>query len=57
MGFANNQIKEMRLQDHLGHTTRIQFQNSQMNVNLIPSLFIFKAAKNIDVIDETRKRS
>jgi len=52
MGFAQNQIKEMRLQDHLGHTTRIQFQNIQMNPSLNPSIFIFRASKRIDVINE-----
>ena len=56
MGFLKNEINEMRLQDHLGHITRIQFKNAQMNASLAPSLFNFKPPANVDVIDETRKR-
>lgn len=56
MGFVNNQIREMRLQDNLGHTTVIQFQNIQVNVNLSASLFTFKPSSKVDVIDETRKK-
>lgn len=56
MGFANHQIQEMRLQDNLGHTTVVQFQNIQMNPALQASLFIIKPSANIDVIDETRKK-
>ena len=56
MGFTNNEIREMRLQDHLGHTTAIKFFNSKMNVVLSSSLFIFTPPANVDVIDETRRR-
>jgi outer membrane lipoprotein carrier protein len=56
MGFSGNQILEMRLQDNLGHTTIIQFQNIQQNVNVPASLFVFKPSKKIDVIDETHKK-
>jgi outer membrane lipoprotein carrier protein len=56
MGFVNNQIREMRLQDNLGSHTVIQFQNIQMNPKLASNLFIFKPSANIDVIDETRKK-
>jgi outer membrane lipoprotein carrier protein len=55
MGFTKNEIHEMRLEDHLGHVTTIQFKNIETNVNLSSSLFAFKASKNVDVIDETRK--
>lgn len=56
MGFSNNQIHEMRLQDNLGHTTEVKFQDIQTNVNLPSSLFSIKPAANVDVIDETRKK-
>lgn len=56
MGFVNNQIREMRLQDNLGHTTVIQFQNIQLNVGLPASLFTFKPSSKVDVIDETRRK-
>lgn len=56
MGFANNQLKEMVLEDQIGHTTRVQFQNIQMNSSLPSSLFVFKAPSGTDIIDETKKR-
>jgi outer membrane lipoprotein carrier protein len=56
MGFADNQIKEMRLQDHLGHLTVIQFDKAKINTALAGSLFVFKAPANVDVIDETKQR-
>ena len=56
MGFMNNQIHEMRLQDHLGHTTLIQFTNIKINPVLPSSVFVFKAPANVDVIDEIRNK-
>ncbi len=54
MGFANSQLKEMVLEDQIGHSTRVQFQKIEMNQSLPASLFVFKAPKGTDVIDETR---
>lgn len=56
MGFQKEQIREMRLDDHLGHTTTIQFENIKTNSKLAPSLFVFKPPANVDVIDETRQK-
>ncbi|VVC76150.1 Outer-membrane lipoprotein carrier protein [Aquicella siphonis] len=56
MGFVKKQIREMRLQDNLGHTTVVQFQKIQMNVSLASSLFTFKPSSKVDVIDETHKK-
>jgi len=56
MGFLHNQIQEMQLKDHLGHTTRIQFTHIEANQTLSPALFIFKPPANVDVINETRSR-
>jgi outer membrane lipoprotein carrier protein len=56
MGFVANQIREMRLQDHLGHTTTVQFDNIKSNATLSPSLFTYKPPANMDVIDETRQK-
>lgn len=56
MGFANGHIAQMKLQDHLGHTTLIQFNNPTINAGLSASLFTFKARSGVDVIDETRQR-
>lgn len=55
LAFANQEIKEMQLQDHLGHITVIQFNRIVMNNQLPPSLFDFKKPANVDVIDETRQ--
>lgn len=55
IGFAKTQLQEMRLQDHIGHRTEIQFKNIQTNVPLSANLFVFKAPANVDVIDETKK--
>lgn len=54
MGFANKQLKEMVLEDQIGHSTRVQFVKIEMNSALPSSLFVFKAPKGTDVIDETR---
>lgn len=56
LNFMKGQIKEMRLQDHLGHMTLIQFQRTEINKALSPALFVFKIPANVDVIDETRQR-
>ncbi|OGT42475.1 MAG: outer membrane lipoprotein carrier protein LolA [Gammaproteobacteria bacterium RIFCSPHIGHO2_12_FULL_37_34] len=57
LGFANNIINQMRLQDHLGNTTFIQFENIKANTSLPVTLFVFKVPAGIDVIDETNEHS
>ncbi len=54
IGFLKNQIREMDLQDHLGHNTVIEFYNITLNHPLVSSLFNFKPPRHIDIIDETR---
>ena len=54
MGFANHELKEMLLDDKIGHSTRVQFQKIKMNTFIPSSLFVFKAPAGTDVIDETR---
>lgn len=56
MGFNHDQIMEMHLQDHLGHTTQIKFKNPEINKTLSSTLFVYKAAANVDVIDETKQK-
>ncbi len=56
IGFAKGQIREMDLQDHLGHNTVIEFYNISMNHPLSASLFNFKVPAHTDVIDETKNR-
>lgn len=55
LGFQQNELQEMRLMDHLGHTTQIEFNHIQVNTALSPTLFTFKVPKQADVIDETRR--
>jgi len=55
LGFINQQIRQMRLQDHLGHVTTIQFNRVVTNSHLSSSLFNFRAPTHVDVIDETRR--
>ncbi|HEX4044952.1 MAG TPA: outer membrane lipoprotein chaperone LolA [Gammaproteobacteria bacterium] len=57
LGFANHQIQQMRLQDHLGHATVIQFKRAQVNQPLPATLFkLGKLPANVDVIDETKQK-
>jgi outer membrane lipoprotein carrier protein len=53
-GFYNQQIREMVLQDHLGHTTAVEFYNIKVNPALSSALFVFKAPAHVDIIDETK---
>ena len=54
LGFHNHEIKEMRMQDSLGHSTVIQFQHLKINGALSASLFRFHPPANVDIVDETR---
>lgn len=56
MGFAHGQIREIDLQDHLGHNTVIEFYNVVLNHPLPAALFHFIPPAHTDVIDETRHR-
>jgi outer membrane lipoprotein carrier protein len=56
LGFANKQIQKMQIQDHLGHTTAIEFINGKMNGPLSSASFVFKPPANVDVIDETKSK-
>lgn len=54
LGFNGNQIREMKFEDHLGHTTVIHFDKVEMNAALSSALFNFKPPKNVDVINEAQ---
>jgi outer membrane lipoprotein carrier protein len=54
LGFMNKEIKEMRMQDNLGHKTVIQFRHVKQNLTVSASVFKFRVPSNVDVIDETR---
>lgn len=56
MGFSHGQIREIDLQDHLGHNTVIEFYNVALNHPLPSALFYFTPPAHTDVIDETRRR-
>lgn len=57
MEFVNHQLHGMRLEDHLGHITSIQFNDIRTNMSLSSSLFTFKKPPKVDVIDETKHHS
>ncbi|MES2217850.1 MAG: outer membrane lipoprotein chaperone LolA [Pseudomonadota bacterium] len=57
LSFLNKKIQEMRLEDRLGHVTTISFQDVQVGMPLPSTLFTFKPAANVDVIDETKNKS
>ncbi len=52
--FLHQQIREMKLQDRLGHTTIISFNKVETDQPIADSLFKFSPPENIDVIDETK---
>lgn len=54
LGFFKHEIKEMRMNDNLGHNTVIQFNHLRRNIKLSPALFKFRLPAHVDVIDETR---
>ena len=54
LGFSNNQLRQMQLEDRLGHTTVIQFNRIVLNRSVAASAFIFKAPRGVDVINERR---
>lgn len=55
LGFSRGALQAMRLIDHLGHSTLIEFRNATFNLALSSSLFTFSPPANADVIDETRR--
>jgi outer membrane lipoprotein carrier protein len=56
LGFIGNTLHAMFLEDHLGHTTLIEFNHVMVNTALSSSLFHFNLPSNVDVIDETETR-
>jgi len=56
LAFLNQEIKKMEINDHLGHTTLIEFNHAKMNVALSEASFSFKPPANIDIIDETKTK-
>lgn len=53
LGFYNDSVRQMVLQDNLGHSTKIRFNHVKTNSTLGNNLFTFNAPKNVDVLDET----
>lgn len=50
LGFANNEIRKMELEDSFGQTTRIEFRNITLNGKPEAGLFRFTPPKGADVI-------
>ncbi|MEX0951981.1 MAG: outer-membrane lipoprotein carrier protein LolA, partial [Gammaproteobacteria bacterium] len=52
LGFEADELGMMIMSDNLGQTTRIDFSNTQRNVELDENLFEFDAPENVDVLDD-----
>lgn len=50
IGFLSGYLHEMKLIDHMGHVTRIQFSALKTGISLSSSLFTFVPPKGVDVI-------
>lgn len=55
--FISKQIRQMQLEDRLGHQTVISFQNVKTGIALPASLFNFTPPPRVDVIDETKNKT
>ena len=51
LGFAEHEIKAMRLKDNLGQTTLLHFEAVKRNVPLAPTLFQFSPPAGVDVVE------
>lgn len=56
IGFDNNKLGMLIINDSLGQTTRIDFVDVKRNVEIEQDKFIFTAPEGIDVIDERGKK-
>lgn len=56
LGFSKGIINQMKLKDHLGNTTLVEFKNIKINPALATKIFVFKPPAGVDIIDETKKR-
>lgn len=54
IGFKNNKIMQMRLENQLGQNTILNFSNVKINPKLNKKLFSFVVPKQVDVIDQTK---
>jgi outer membrane lipoprotein carrier protein len=54
LGFNNNMISAMVLQDQLGHSIHISFRHLVSNQNISASTFIFKTPAGVDTIYEAK---
>lgn len=53
IGFSNNQLFAIHLQDALGNDTRLQLSKVQQNIPLAASLFKFVAPEGADVLTDS----
>lgn len=54
LGFEGRRLARMVVHDNLGQTVRLDFQHSERNGSLPPSLFEFKSPAGVDVIGSPR---
>lgn len=52
LGFAGDDLRELRLEDRLGQVTEVRFATAEVNPALDPELFRFSVPPGVDVIDD-----
>lgn len=52
LAFDERNLQIMEIIDNFGQTTRLQFNNIKRNPGIDPDLFVFKAPKGVDVIQD-----
>lgn len=52
IGFDGDRLGMMVMFDNLGQTTRIDFEDSELNVAIDPNVFNFSPPPNVDVLDD-----
>jgi outer membrane lipoprotein carrier protein len=57
LSFLNQHIREMQMQDKLGHVTTITFNDVKMDNAIPASQFVIKPAANVDILDETHPKN
>jgi outer membrane lipoprotein carrier protein len=53
LGFDENLLKQMILEDNLGQTTRLTFSSLKRNIQIDSNLFNFVPPKNADIFDSS----
>ncbi len=53
LGFDDNILREMVLEDNLGQTTQLSFRHLKRNTKISPEKFVFTPPKGVDIFETT----